>query len=218
MTMTPTPIPARLGALALALLVLAWAPVGAVAQSGAAPAPADAPKAETAPPAAAPADAAKPNVREETKADAPPVTGPLAPLAWLAGCWKGEVNQREFREVWMPPRGNLMVGASHTTLPNRTIGFELIRLEPRADGVFYVATPGGQKEVPFKLTESKREGPDEFFLFTNAGNPFPDRILYRRGTGGWLYVELVGQSEGKPAKVVYPFRRIDCETGELIRR
>ena len=119
----------------------------------------------------------------------PPPTGPLAPLAWLSGCWAGNVNQRDFREYWHPLRGGMMVGASHNAMRDRTVSFEHLRLESKPDGVFYVATTVGQKEVPFKLTDTRKEGPDEIFLFTNGANPFPQFISYRHATGGWLYVE-----------------------------
>ena len=72
--------------------------------------------------------------------------------------------------------------------------------------------------MPFKLTLTKREGPDEIFTFTNGANPFPQIINYRRATDGWLYVEVLGKQNDKEQKVIYPFRRIDCETGALIRK
>jgi len=210
----------RVSILALALALAVFAPAAAAQSAGpmppaagAAAAPVESPKAGT---GVKPAEPAKES-NKDAKADAPP-SGPLAQFAWLAGCWKGAVNQREFREVWLPARGDLMVGVGHNALPNRTVSYELLKLEPRPDGVFYVATPSGQKEVPFKLTASTKEGPDELFLFTNASNPFPQQILYRRGTGGWLYVEVAGKVKEKNEKVVYPFRRHDCETGEFIRQ
>lgn len=170
---------------------------------------ADAPAVPAASGDAAPADAAK-------GAAAP--TGPLAPLAWLNGCWAGNVNNREFREYWHPLRGGMMVGVGHNALPNRTVSYEHLRLEAKPDGVFYVATPSGQREVPFKLTHTRREGPDEIFMFTNGANPFPTSILYRRATEGWLYVEVAGKNKDKDHKVIYPFRRVSCETGEFIRK
>jgi Domain of unknown function (DUF6265) len=221
MTMTlAMPLTSRASILALALAFAVFAPTAAAQSAGpmppatgAAPAPAEPPKAA---PDAKPAEPAK-DAGKDAAADATP-SGPLAQFAWLAGCWKGAVNQREFREVWLPARGNLMVGVGHNALPTRTVSYELLKIEPRADGVFYVATPSGQKEVPFKLTNFSRDGPDELFLFTNASNPFPQQILYRRGTGGWLYVEVAGKVKDKNEKVVYPFRRVDCETGEFIRQ
>ena len=225
MTMTT-----RLSALAFALilpaLALAQAPAApdAKAPEPAAPAAKDEPKSE-------PKDAAKDTPKETTKdasKDAgkegpsgvvtPPATGPLAPLAWLNGCWAGSVNQRDYREYWHPLRGGMMVGVSHNAWRERTVSYEHLRLESKPDGVFYVATTVGQKEVPFKLTDTTKEGPDELFAFTNGANPFPQVILYRRATGGWLYVEVAGKQNGKDQKVIYPFRRVSCETGEFIRK
>ncbi len=92
----------------------------------------------------------------EAKAAAPQASepSPLAPLAWLEGCWRGSANRREFREHWMPLRGNLMVGVSQTVMKDKTLDFEYLRVEPRADGVYYVILPPGRNETAYKLTES----------------------------------------------------------------
>ena len=239
MTMTPDPI--RFAARATRLLPVALlVPLVAFAQAPAAPEARPAPGAEVkdaakeAAPAAQDAtsgaatpaarDAAAP-AKEATKAaskDAAgaqlPPTGPLAPLAWLSGCWRGEVNKREFREFWLPLRGNLMVGVSRNALPERTVSFEFLRLEPRADGVYYVTTSMGKTEAAFKLAPTKRDGNDEIFTFQRGGTEFPTALSYRRAGGGWLYVEVAGQAQGKDHKVTYPFRRVDCESGDFIRK
>jgi hypothetical protein len=153
----------------------------------------------------------------ESKApESPADNGPLAPLAWLSGCWRGSVNQREFREHWLPLRGNLLVGAGHTVNAGRTQDFEFLRLEPRADGVYYVASPSGQKETAFKLANTQTDGPDTIFTFANAAHDFPQTIIYRRATGGWLYVHVEGKLASEERKIIYPLRRIDCESGEFI--
>ncbi|MBK8690477.1 MAG: hypothetical protein IPN24_19455 [Betaproteobacteria bacterium] len=144
--------------------------------------------------------------------------GPLAPLAWLAGCWRGTVNQREFREQWMPLRGGLMVGVSHTLNGDRTQNFEYLRLESRADGVHYVAAPSGRDETAFRLAAQTRDGDDEIFNFANPVDVFPQTIIYRRGTKGWLYAHVEGKVNGAEQKVIYPMRRVDCETGENIEK
>jgi len=41
---------------------------------------------------------------------APPDPNSVASLSWLYGCWGGTVNQRSFREQWMPMRGGVMHG------------------------------------------------------------------------------------------------------------
>lgn len=150
--------------------------------------------------------------------DTPPATGPLAPLSWLTGCWWGDVNKHEFREYWHPLRGDMMIGVSRLALPERVTSFEYLRLENRADGVFYVNAPKGRNEVAFKLTSTRKEGDDEIFTFTVDGDAFPTSITYRRAGGGWLYVEVAGKAQGKDHKVTYPFRRVSCETGDFIRK
>ena len=53
------------------------------------------------------ADARPPATPRPPHAAAPTAAAadPLARFAWLDGCWRGNVNQREFREQWMPLRG-----------------------------------------------------------------------------------------------------------------
>jgi hypothetical protein len=166
------------------------------------------------PPAAKPA--------EPAPKTAVPATGALAPLAWLEGCWNGTVAQREYREQWMPLRGNLLVGVSQTVMQNVTQDYEFLRIEPRGDGVYYVASPPGKSESAFRLAEQKvdkaNERNDEIFVFANPALEFPQMITYRRASGGWLYATVDGKVGGADRQVIYPMRRIDCETGEFINR
>ena len=145
-------------------------------------------------------------------------SGPLATLSWLAGCWRGSVNQREFREHWLPLRGNLLVGAGHTVNAGKTQDFEFLRIEPRADGVYYVAMPSGQKETSFKLGEKSVDGSDTIYTFTNPAHDFPQAIIYRHASGGWLYVHVEGKLGGEDRRIIYPFRRVDCESGAMIEK
>lgn len=155
---------------------------------------------------------------ESTVAAAAAAPGPLAPLAWLAGCWRGSVNQREFREMWMPPRGGMMVGASHTVMAGKTQDFEYLRLESRPDGEYYVAVPAGKTETLFRLSGQSRDGDDEIFTFANRVDEFPQTIIYRRGAKGWLFAHVEGKVNGAERKIIYPMRRIDCATGEVIEK
>ena len=160
-----------------------------------------------------PADAAQPRPAESKAADSP-----LAALSWLSGCYKGTANQREFREQWLPLRGDLLVGASHTVAQGRTQDFSHLRIEPRADGVFYVITPARQPEIAVRLSGQESDGPDRIFTFTTTSASFPQRILYRRGTEGWLYVHVEGRVGTEDRRVIYPMRRIECESEAFIRQ
>ena len=144
----------------------------------------------------------------------------LSDLAWVAGCWKGLVNKREFREQWLPPRGELMVGISHTTMADKTVGYEYLRFEPRADGVWYIITPSEGKEDSFRLvsrtTEKAGDVDYDLFTFERTSAEFPQRIVYRRGGEGWLYAEVTGKVDGAERKVIYPMQRIDCVSGRIL--
>jgi hypothetical protein len=243
MTMTSDPIrfaarAARMLPVALLVPVVAFAQAPAVPEARPAPAAevkdaakdaasgaatpaardATAPAKDAAAPAGEATKAASKAAPKDATGEQLPPTGPLAPLAWLSGCWRGEVNKREFREFWLPLRGNLMVGVSRNALPERTVSFEYLRLEPRADGVYYVTTSMGKTDAAFKLAPTKRDGNDEIFTFQRGGTEFPTVLTYRRAGGGWLYVEVAGQAQGKDHKVTYPFRRVDCESGDFIRK
>ena len=146
----------------------------------------------------------------------------LTQLAWLDGCWRGEVNQREFREHWMPLRGGLLLGMSHTVMAGKSLGYEFLRIEARPDGVFYVAAPSGAKEDVYKFSgktlDATADRNMEIYTFENPALEFPRRIIYRRGSGGWLYAHVEGVVKGADRQVIYPMRRIDCATGAFIEK
>jgi hypothetical protein len=141
-------------------------------------------------------------------------------LSWLYGCWGGKVNQRDFREQWMPLRGGVMLGIGSTVLQDKMQSYEYLRIETRPDGVFYVAMPSGQKEEAFKLVSATQDDLASVFTFSNPEHDFPQRIIYRRATEGWLYATVQGRVKGedRDREIVYPMRRIDCENGEFIRQ
>lgn len=167
--------------------------------------------------APSPSPAAPAAVAAPSAAPAEPATGPLAPLAWLHGCWEGKVNQRDFREEWLPLAGDIMIGVSQTTLRGKTVDFEYLRLEPRPEGVFYIAAPSGKNEASFRLAGQATAGGDEVFTFVNAapGVEFPQRILYRHASEGWLYATVEGKVKGAEKQVIFPMRRVDCQTGAI---
>jgi hypothetical protein len=142
----------------------------------------------------------------------------VASLAWLAGCWVGTVNQRDFREQWSPLRGDILVGVGSTVYQGKAQSYEFLRIEPRPDGVYYVALPSGQKEDAFRLVSITTDDKDTIFTFSNPQHDFPQTIIYRRGTEGWLYAHVEGKLNGEAKQIIYPMRRTDCESGELIHK
>lgn len=144
----------------------------------------------------------------------------LDALSWLRGCWAGKVEQWDFAEQWLPPRSGMMIGVSHTIVADRQRGGEArtddytyLRLEARADGVYYIAIPSGKKEIPFKLTSVAADRGDKIFTFTGPGDGFPQRILYRHTQAGSLYAHVAGKVDDRDKEVIYPMQHVDCATG-----
>lgn len=169
-----------------------------------------------APPVSAPAPA-PPAVAPGAQPVSTDLTSVMS-LAWLEGCWTGNVNQRNFREQWTPVRGSMLLGVGSTVHQGKTQDFEFLRIEQKTDGVFYVALPSGKNETPFKLMSITPDDQATLYSFSNAANDFPQEIIYRRATDGWLYATIQGKLKGEDRKVVFPMRRVDCETGDFIRQ
>jgi hypothetical protein len=170
---------------------------------------------------------------------AAPLPSPLDALAWLRGCWTGSVNRREFIEQWSPPRGGMMVGFSHTVIgpkfqgslrekmeavgkttepgKDKTQDFEYLRLEARDDGIYYIAVPSGKKEIAFRLGSVGEESGATVFTFNNTVDEFPQRLIYRRGSEGWLYAQVAGKPGTAGGDVVYPMRHVDCATDAVLK-
>jgi uncharacterized protein DUF6265 len=147
----------------------------------------------------------------------------LQSLAWLEGCWRGTAGGREFREQWMPLRGEMMLGVSQTLdEKGATQDYEYLRLELRDGAVHYVAARSGKSEIALKFeaetTYTANDRNDTVFTFLNRAQEFPRLISYRRATEGWLYASVEGKVAGAERKATYPMRRIDCETGEVVGR
>jgi hypothetical protein len=132
-----------------------------------------------------------------------PVASTLSHLTWLAGEWKMTRGQACIEEQWTRPVGDMLLGMSRTIENGRTTSFEFMRIVSRADGVYFVAQPGGRPPVDFKLvSESGAE-----LVFGNPGHAdHLKRIIYRRSGVEQLTARIEGQDGGKPFNVDYVYR------------
>ena len=86
----------------------------------------------------------------------------------------------------------------------RTTSFEFMRIEARADGIFFVAQPGGRAPIDFKLAGE----PGSDLVFLNPGHAdHLTRVIYRHGGNDTLNARVEGEDAGKTFAVDYPYRR-----------
>lgn len=129
--------------------------------------------------AVAPADARSPEEFE------------LADLAWLAGHWKEERQEKFTEELWMPARGGMMLGLNRTSREKGKGQFEYLRIEQDAEGIVYFASPGGSMPTPFRLMVLEADRA----IFENPEHDFPKVIEYRLEDGK-LEVSIAGDEPG----------------------
>ena len=79
-----------------------------------------------------------------------------------------------------------------------------------------------EAEAALRLLEQtvdKAEGRNDMIsTFASTRPELPQRIVYRRASEGWLYATVEGKVGGVDQQATYPMRRVDCESGELIRK
>ena len=101
---------------------------------------------------------------------------PIDRAGWLAGCWEARTPNRVVLEMWMPPAGGMMMGASRTTVGAATREYEQLRLHAAGDTLVYTALPSGQRESAFRSTEVSPTS----LVLENPTHDFPKKISYRR--------------------------------------
>jgi hypothetical protein len=149
--------------------------------------------------------AAGPSLRAHA-ADSVSASATLAELGWLAGCWELRTARRTTVEMWMPPDGGLMLGASRTVAGGIAREFEHLRLQQRGDTLTYTAIPSGQRETSFRATHVSDSG----LTVENPAHDFPQRIIYtRRGTDS-LVARVEGPSETGTRGFTLAMGRVEC--------
>jgi hypothetical protein len=131
---------------------------------------------------------------------APPAR--VADLGWMSGHWDTvSANGEWTEESWAPRRGGLMLGYSRSGAGARLREFEFLRIEAGEDGVpAYLAQPGGQPAVAFRLTAHGAGSA----TFDNPAHDFPQRIVYRRT--GDVMVATISALDGSHA-MSWTYRR-----------
>ena len=131
-------------------------------------------------------------------------TPTLADIAWISGDWQtAPGGRRQIEEHWTQVAGGSMMGVSRTVAGDKTVEFEYLRIEQRADGIFYVAHPKARcPGTDFKLTKASANEA----VFENPQHDFPKRIIYRKAADDSLTASVDG-GEGTKA-MTFAFKKM----------
>ena len=128
----------------------------------------------------------------------------LSDISWIAGDWQTAPGGRaQIEEHWTAVAGASMMGMNRTVAGEKTVEFEYLRIEQRADGIYYVAHPKARcPGTDFKLTRASSTE----VVFENPQHDFPKRIIYRKGADDSLTASVDG-GEGSKA-VSFAFKKM----------
>jgi hypothetical protein len=132
----------------------------------------------------------------------------LSQFAGMAGCWERRDDAKKLliTEQWMSPEGTSIIGMARTVKDGRTVDWEFMRIEERADGFYFVAKPkANTAETDFKLIESVASK----FIFENKAHDFPQRVIYTLAEGK-LIGRIEGTIQGKFKGTDFPMTRAKC--------
>ena len=132
---------------------------------------------------------------------------PIDRAGWLAGCWEMRAGNRVSFEMWMPPAGGMMMGASRTTVAGKTREYEQLRLWAAGDTLVYTALPSGQSQSDFRSTSVSSTS----LVFENPTHDFPRKITYRRVGADSIVARVEGPGRDNATRgFAVPMRRASC--------
>lgn len=137
--------------------------------------------------------------------DSSTLTG-LEQARWLAGCWELKRGNRTGFEMWMPPAGGIMMGASRTVANGQVVEWERLLLSEKDGHLVYTSLPSGQTETSFTSTAIT----DSSFTVENLQHDFPQRIIYRKQGADSLIARIEGPRGNETRGVDFPMLRTSC--------
>ena len=115
-------------------------------------------------------------------------------LSWLAGSWESRSGEEWTEEMWMAPRGGVMLGTNRSGKGGAATGFEFMRIAADEQGrISFWASPSGKPAVQFPMVSS---GPTEA-TFENQRHDYPTRVVYRL-KGVILHATISGPDGANP--------------------
>jgi hypothetical protein len=133
---------------------------------------------------------------------------PLAALAFMSGCWRGDGGvDKTIEEHWTAADSDVMLATTRYLDDNtgRTRGWELSRIVADSAGIVLFPAPDGVQQGRFRLTESTPGNA----RFEDPSHDFPKRIIYRRLDARRLVV-LVDGGEGDERAQEFRMEAVAC--------
>lgn len=133
---------------------------------------------------------------------------PLAALAFMAGCWRGDAGvDKTIEEQWTAADSDVMLATTRYLDDNTgsTRGWEFSRIAADSAGITLFPAPLGTQQGRFRMAPS----PAGEARFQDPAHDFPKRIIYRRADERTLVVSL-DAGEGSQEAMEFRLERVPC--------
>jgi hypothetical protein len=134
---------------------------------------------------------------------------PLAAVAFMAGCWRGDAGtDKTIEEHWTAADSDLMLATTRYLDDNtgRTRAWELSRIVADSSGIALLPAPNGVQAGRFRMAAMTTAGEARF---EDPSHDFPRRIIYRRVDARTLLVRVDG-GEGDREAQEFRLQRVAC--------
>lgn len=136
------------------------------------------------------------------------VPGPLEPLRFMAGCWRGATDEGgTIEEQYTTPSANLILGMTRYLREGRATGYEFSTIAWEDSTVVLTPHPKGQAPVPFRATALGPRGA----VWENPEHDFPTRIAYRLVAVDTLSARIEGPGPSGRRGSEWRMARVRCE-------
>ena len=144
-----------------------------------------------------------PPLAAQERPAAAPERHPLETMAFLAGCWAGQMGSLDMREYWTEAEGGVMLWTTRFFREGRLADFEFGMLVEGEDGLTLWPYPRGERsEDGFPLVSTRGE-----YVFENLEHDFPVRIIYVREGEDALAPRIEGRDGTARG---WALRRVSC--------
>ncbi len=136
----------------------------------------------------------------------------FAPLAFMAGTWRGEKGGSSIEEIWRPPDGDNMIGMFRLVADGSVVFYEFMSIEAEASGPvlrikhFDKGLVGWEEKERSVVFDLARVGDGEA-VFEERPPGGPARLIYRLAGPDELVLVLEKEKDGKTSRSGFQFTR-----------
>lgn len=129
-------------------------------------------------------------------------------LDWMAGCWEGELAGGDFlfEEVWLEPRGGVMLGVSHILQEDTVVEYEFLRIAEEDEALVFLVSPENQ---PPRLYKASEVGVGAVTFVSTEGGA-PQQLQFRQESADILSSRFESDRQGQIQNIEISLRRMRC--------